>query len=565
MMSIPQSLRRNQRGFTLMELLLSIGLLAMLIAGIYQFFDSWMQRATNRTAATEMMRVQNAAQDYAYANFDTLLAQPGAVFHEIPIATLTAGNYLPTGFQARNVFRQNIRVFHRNLTVNRLRPDGTVATDASGNALNYTAIQILTVSDNPAGSVIRVANKRLMDIARAGGPKMGFYSAIVQPGISYANRIAGVFNEWSIENVGDLVALGYSGVPDANGGYLAAFGLVSNEDTDVNDNLLYRLSIPGRPELNRMQANLIMNGNPIENAGTIVADKIWATGNVAFRGLAQGAAAETAQALTVDQALRINGNGISRFNMKTSSPGCSFVDVGGGNRTIAGGGCAVSGGEVQIIAPTDNSILDAGAVNASGNFLSDIANAATINANGVSTFDTISGTAMDMTNTVVVPTTNISAAGGSVTTSQLQTANMDVTGGTNVGGLAAASLQPGGATVTTNGTIKVGNAVELTGDISATNVNVTDTLYSASATSGYNDVSLARPMVCTTTGGRVYCEPNGDAIWNINGHQYREHCQNDTGDGYQCWHYRDGAYYGYCRFTRATGVSGQAYHTSNCS
>jgi hypothetical protein len=386
-----------------------------------------------------------------------------------------------------------------------------------------------------------------------------------------------VFNEWYVPRSA-LSAAGYYASPDSQGGYLAAYDIVSSEATDANDHWLYRVPVENRPELNRMATNLNMNGNAMQNVGTIVGDKFVVTGNAAFRGITQGASSETAQAMTVEQALRVDSTGESRFNMKTSTAGCTFTDAGGGNRVLSGGGCSISGGEIQTVAedridPSNGAVLNAAGdahmtvsdLTADGNAITDFTNVTgTTDVAGVATFDTVDGTTMTATKTVLAPTANIN--GTRINTTQFQAGDMGVTNGATVGNqLVTARAAPGLTHSFTTKQMDVGNAVELTGKLVSNDAAATDTLYLDSATGGYHDNVLNRNVVCTPYNGRVYCEPSGTTSWN--GGQFIENCT-ITGTGYQCQHYRQTIYglqyYGSCTHTRSVGANGQAYHTSSC-
>ena len=566
--------RSSSAGFTLLELLLSIGLLSMLLAGMYQLMDSWLQRAANRVAAADMMRVQNAAQDYVLANFEPLKAEPDGVFVEMDIEDLKEGNYLPTGYQPRNNFRQRIRVFRRNIEVDRLNPDGTVSLNEDGSNARITTIEVLTASDNMPGSVIRIANKRLLDTAQAGGPKMGVISNAVLPGTTFSGLVTSVFNEWYVPLTA-INSAGYNATPDSLGGYLAVYGLVNAEKTDVNDKWLYRVTIDNRPELNRMATDLHMNSNRMENVGSFVADRVNVTGDVTFRGKSQGTTNETSQAMTVEQALRIDGAGESRINMRsTDDTVCDFVDAGGGNRTVSGG-CAVgnvAGGELQVVSGPTNAIMTIGTMTADVDQVTD--------SHGISTFENVNGQDMNVSTTLLAPTTIVT--GNSVTTEQMQTATMSVTNGASIGTaglgspnkLFAAQVNPGGTLGGPSRTLRttqmdIGGTADIQGNLISNGLNATTELYLTSvAPAGYRDPALGgRTVVCNVTSGRTYCEPNGVTTWNAG--QFIESCTIDTAS-YSCTHRRrivDGSYpyYGACRHNRRTGASGQAYHQTVCT
>jgi len=548
---------QNAKGFSLLELLMVTALIALLLSGLYKLFDDWMQRTVNRKVASEMMRVQKASEDFVFANFDTLRTTSLNIFTEIPMANLRANNYLPTGFQAINSFQQNIRSFRRTLRVNKLNPDGTNATDPAGNPIFIFSIEVVTVSDNPApGVVLRVPNKRLLDTAQAGGPSMGVITNLVLGGTTFVNRATSLFSEWWVTRA-SLAAAGYGATPNANGGYLAAYGLINAESTEANDEWLYRVQITNRPELNRMATNLRMNSNSLQNTGSIVTDRMNVTGNASFLGQAQGVAAETAQAMTVEQALRVDGGGESRINMKDTNGACTLA--GGANRTLTGIGCSIAGGEVQVIssnASAADATMNIGTLTADGSVITDITNVGnTTQARGVSTFTTTTGASLTNSGLVITPTATVT--GNTVQTQQMQAGNMAVGGGAAVNGnLVAARAQPNGSSVTSTA-MDVANTAVLNGNIHANTMNANTSMYiKGIIPTSYWDPVMGRSVVCTQWGGKTYCEPSGTHNWP-NGTS--ESCQPSAGS-YFCDYYRGGVFQGRCTYNRTTGASGQAYH-----
>jgi hypothetical protein len=103
---------------------------------------------------------------------------------------------------------------------------------------------------------------RLRRLASEVGVKGGYVSAI-KPGV-----VSGVQGAWEVS----LASYGFASPP----GYPAA-GLFFNEGTLVSD-YLYRSSVPGRPELNRMNTDLDMAGNNIEDVNNAQAVNVRASG-----------------------------------------------------------------------------------------------------------------------------------------------------------------------------------------------------------------------------------------------------------------------------------------------
>lgn len=566
--------KRREGGFTLLELLLSIGLLALLLAGMYKLFDSWMQRAINRYAAGDMLRVQKATEDYVLANFETFKTAPLNTFVEVDINDLKTFNYLPTGYEPRNNFKQTIRVFRRTVRVNKLTRAGANAVDANGNPIYIYNVEVLTVSDNPATGTIRVPNQRLLDTAQAGGPAMGVITNLVLGGTTFTGRATSLFSEWFVDLVG-LTAAGYTATPDADGGYLAAYGIVNAEGTEANDAWLYRVDVDSRPELNRMETDLLMNGNQLQSVGTIIADKMNVTGSGVFRGVAQGLTSETAQAMTVEQAMLVGGTE-SRIYMKDTSGGCSFSAPGapGTNRTLTGAGCTIAGGEVQVISGANDAAMRIGTLTADGSAITDITNVTNqTDSRGISTFATLDGANLTAQSQLITPLTNVT--GATVTTDELQAGNMAVGADSVIrGNLAAARVRPTGTNDFTSLQMDVLNQATFGGEVRANAMQATRNLYIENmffncANPGYcytDAVMGNRQVQCTPFNGRTYCEPRGTYNWAAQ--DVSETCAAGPGaDRYNCT-YRQistNSLLGNCQFRRSTGASGQAFHVvENC-
>lgn len=128
-----------------------------------------------------------------------------------------------------------------------------LAIQRTGTAPNYTLNPLLqTVGGNP------IPEKHMRAIAKMAGTSGGFVSAL-----SPANA-TGAGGGWT------AVLSDYGANPGA--GHLAA-GLFYQNAAQANQ-YLYRVSVPGRPELNQMQTALDMNSQNLTNAATVTATKV---------------------------------------------------------------------------------------------------------------------------------------------------------------------------------------------------------------------------------------------------------------------------------------------------
>lgn len=262
--------KKYQKGLSLLEVLLVVGVMSVFVTGAAQIFDDWFKRSINQKVASEILELQDAAEQYAKLNHEYILndnvSDVGDIA-ELNIADLIDGGFLATNYRARNSFGQSMRVIVRNVN------DSTIGG---------VALEVLTVSDDWGGNDSRMANGRIFDAAVAGGPRMGIISAADLGDNCCDGNIQSIHGEWVVD-LSDFTSV-YNRTPDIDrGGYMAAYGRVSLND-DIDDRYLYRVEVEGRDHLNRMMTNMDLNANDIVNAGTVVSDNMAVQGNVELSG-----------------------------------------------------------------------------------------------------------------------------------------------------------------------------------------------------------------------------------------------------------------------------------------
>lgn len=280
----------SQKGFSLLELLLSIGVVVTLFVTVSVVFDDWFKDSIDRKAAREIQRLHDAASEYVELNIDTIITNDipnvGDV-DEIAIADLIAQGFLPAGYGAINSYRQNMRVFVRNL---------------AQNTINGDAVEVISLSDGN-----QIEDNRLFSAASNAEPSIGIISNLNINATCCNGNIQSISGSWSIP----LTAAYFGGAvfptlptPNANGGYIAAYNIVSSSNL-LTSNYLYRNNVPTDPDLNKMETNLILSNTDITNAGYIVSDSTDVTGNVDFSGLEPNGTTASAYVLAVRDNLTI--------------------------------------------------------------------------------------------------------------------------------------------------------------------------------------------------------------------------------------------------------------------
>lgn len=254
---------KYHRGFSLLELLLAITVIAGLLTGIANVLSNSLRDTVDRNVAREMQQLQSAAQEFVRLNMNQIIANNVPFvgnIAEIDIDDLIDNGFLPVGYGSENSYRQNLRVFVRYLA------DDTI---------NGNVIEVLSVSEGP-----RIPDSRLFKAVTNGEKNLGVISNLNISATCCNGNIQSVSGAWSVP-FADFPGLD---APNDDGGYIAAYGLASNNDRLAND-YLFRDRVNNNPVRNRMETDLDLNGNEIINAGIIIVDNMAVGGNATFNGI----------------------------------------------------------------------------------------------------------------------------------------------------------------------------------------------------------------------------------------------------------------------------------------
>jgi prepilin-type N-terminal cleavage/methylation domain-containing protein len=359
----PSTLLR-QAGFTLLELLLVVGIGGVALIGFSDMAQDWRENSRKTAIARHLSTVHEAAESYVLANFADIWSLPAGFSENIsdvngdgvvnqddglnsplphiflpleddgtsPWYLKDSTGALPASYPARNGLNQPVRVIVRE----------------AGYVQGRRAIDIITIAmaDLADPSSRQTPDKDLGDIARLVGEKGGVFSAVnVSGDVCINGAIVGVFGGWRFDaSTLDGGALCTDTLPPVvgAGGYVAVVGTVFYEDL-MNSDVLYKVSIPGRPELNRMEADLNMSALDIQNVRYLTADNLRVAGNLVA----------PKATVTVDGILRSQGN----QNVVTvaldgvGEDPCVFTDPWSETATLnpaAAGPCKASGGYMII-------------------------------------------------------------------------------------------------------------------------------------------------------------------------------------------------------------------------
>lgn len=286
----------QNKGFSLLELLLSISVIVGLLTFVTIIFNDWFKDSIDRRVARETQQLQNAAKSYVEFNLNTLISSDipaiGNIV-EIDITDLTAGGFLPVGYNATNSYRQGYRVFARKLAEDTI--DGQISN----------IVEIISLSTGN-----RMANSRIVKAVSNADPSLGIISDLdISPTCCNGNAQS-LNGTWSIPLNATYFGPAISATlpsPNASGGYIAAYDIVSNNDLLLS-NYLFRDRVIANPDLNKMETSLILNNTDIVNAGYIVSDSMNIAGAATFDGLEPDGATQSPYVLAVRDDFTVGNN-----------------------------------------------------------------------------------------------------------------------------------------------------------------------------------------------------------------------------------------------------------------
>ena len=211
-------------------------LVGLLMIPAYMHFETVaIDNAKAATTAQQMQQVSQAAQAYIQANYSAVEANSTASSPAtITVSMLQNTGYLPNAFSAANPFGQMWQVQVLQPTPGQLQ------------AL------VLTQGGTQIGQV------QAPMIAAQAGAQGGFVPYNGQYGTLNDTVAHGAYSGWQVS---------MSGYTNPGSGHLAA--LLAFNNGNLENNYLYRVAVPGQPQLNTMQTNLNMGANNINNANEV--------------------------------------------------------------------------------------------------------------------------------------------------------------------------------------------------------------------------------------------------------------------------------------------------------
>jgi Tfp pilus assembly protein PilE len=223
---------KRQAGFTAIEALVVLIVTVSAIGVSTGWVADYADSLAFQSAAAHKTKIADAAAKYIEDNNATLLATATAttpVVITVPMLKATTPPYLPASISNTNGYQQSYEIRVLKTATNTLE---TLLVTTGGEAI-------------PENGIRRIAQ---LTAGRGG------YISSQSP-----TRAVGAYRQW------DIALADYGTNPGA--GHLAA-ALFFQDGTLVAD-FLYRNSVSGHPEYNRMNTAIDMNSNNINNAATV--------------------------------------------------------------------------------------------------------------------------------------------------------------------------------------------------------------------------------------------------------------------------------------------------------
>lgn len=231
----------------LFDVLISLIMTILLVSVLANVVQWGNDKNRQKIAAEQLEEVAKAAQLYAKKNQLAILpAITPTSGTTVSIAQLVTDGFLPQGFSPTNIWNQGYAIYFRRMDT--------------------------TVPDIAAGSGTKIEKGINTVVLTTGGTDNSkkFCNGIV-PGVLGFMALGGGYipsGDISTQPTSDLVGAGWSrnlasmGIPNPGAGHI---GFISSYDTsELGQDVLYRVAIPGMPELNAMQTELDMTDHAVK-------------------------------------------------------------------------------------------------------------------------------------------------------------------------------------------------------------------------------------------------------------------------------------------------------------
>lgn len=144
---------RRQRGISLLEIIVSLTLFAIMFSGMAAMSDRFAKDTRDNVVAEHLRRVAEAGRSYVRDNYSTIAASAGPTtpFY-ISVANLVAGGYLQSGFSATNAYNQSVCILVLQPSANRLQ---ALVVSEGGNAIDDISLGTIVAQAGGSAGAMR--------------------------------------------------------------------------------------------------------------------------------------------------------------------------------------------------------------------------------------------------------------------------------------------------------------------------------------------------------------------------------------------------------------------------
>ncbi|WP_031485720.1 shufflon system plasmid conjugative transfer pilus tip adhesin PilV [Maridesulfovibrio frigidus] len=235
--------KNKQAGFGLIEVLAGLLIFMLMLPMLADMMDRGMESIKQHSVSDHLASIMDAAASYTKENYDELITSSTATgATQITMDQLRTGEFLSSGFKDLNGWGQRYGIYVLEPT----------ASDLQVLVLTYGG---RTYSDKSRKFSSAIVPATAAMIGGAGG-----YIPIGDlPGQS-ATELRGSYGGWTVN-------LASTDIPIPAAGHIGGRAFLREED--IGKDFLYRVEVPGHPELNEMSTELDMTDHAIEGVKEI--------------------------------------------------------------------------------------------------------------------------------------------------------------------------------------------------------------------------------------------------------------------------------------------------------
>jgi type II secretory pathway pseudopilin PulG len=235
-------MKKNQRGVTLIELIVSLGLMAAVSVSLMSLMDQWASETKVSVAASHMLQFVDASKKYIEDNSATIGASATATTPVVITADqLRTANLLPPGFSSSNGFGQHVCALVLRPTADTLK---AMIVTQGGTAIDDVSLGLMSgLLKGGGGAIYSTSSNAFTGVQGSYSFTFGAFGNATASG----QDCSGASGSVSLTPGHPVYALWQSGA-------------------DAASSFLYRNQVPGRDDLNTMNTPLIMASVAVADA-----------------------------------------------------------------------------------------------------------------------------------------------------------------------------------------------------------------------------------------------------------------------------------------------------------